>query len=283
MKTHIIKFIVLLITLLVTIPLATALAQHFPADSTSRQLPLKLNHAEPLYIDLIRDLGARKGEKEWNFGMGLTDHLDFDKYEMLVEYEWAPVDRLGLEIEVPVSIYSPNISDRRNSRPSDRIEGLKTAAQYTFLVNEKHQTSMALGYINELEFYNLNELSVSKMLMGNKYNPFLVVAKRLTPKLHSLIYTGPQISQHFKTGHWESSFDINSNLHYMLPESRNFIGVELNKSFQAGNFDMVVRPQMRVSLMDNLIVGLVAGVPVTRYNERMSCFFRLIYEPGHSH
>ena len=43
--------------------------------------PDKVLHAEPLYIDLIRDLGARKGEKEWNFGYGLTDFNDFDEYE----------------------------------------------------------------------------------------------------------------------------------------------------------------------------------------------------------
>jgi len=48
---------------------------------------LKLLHAEPLYIDLIRDLGARKGEKEWNVGLGLTDNQNFDAYEALVEYE----------------------------------------------------------------------------------------------------------------------------------------------------------------------------------------------------
>ena len=31
-----------------------------------KKAPLKLHHAEPLYIDLKRDLGARKGESEWN-------------------------------------------------------------------------------------------------------------------------------------------------------------------------------------------------------------------------
>ena len=70
--------------------------------------PLKLLHAEPLYIDLIRDLGARKGEREWNIGMGLTDNLNFDEVELLVEYEWAPINRLGLEVEVPISFYSKN-------------------------------------------------------------------------------------------------------------------------------------------------------------------------------
>jgi hypothetical protein len=48
----------------------------------------KVLHAEPLYIDLIRDLGARKGEKEWNFGLGLTDRNKGDMYTALIEYEW---------------------------------------------------------------------------------------------------------------------------------------------------------------------------------------------------
>ena len=60
--------------------------------------PDKVLHAEPLYIDLIRDLGARKGEKEWNVGLGLTDNLKFDAYEALIEYELAPIDRLGFEV-----------------------------------------------------------------------------------------------------------------------------------------------------------------------------------------
>jgi len=68
--------------------------------------PDKVFHAEPLFIDLIRDLGARKGEKEWNIGLGLTDNLKFDSYGALIEYEWAPINRLGLEVELPFTIYS---------------------------------------------------------------------------------------------------------------------------------------------------------------------------------
>ena len=57
-----------------------------------KNLPNKVTHAEPLYIDLIRDLGARKGEREWNVGLGLTDRSDYDEYITLVEYEWAPIE-----------------------------------------------------------------------------------------------------------------------------------------------------------------------------------------------
>jgi hypothetical protein len=86
-------------------------------------------------------------------GAGITDNLDFDAYEFLVEYEWAVADRLGLEVEVPMTLFSRNSLNRgRRERPEDRIESLKLAAQYTFLVSKKLQTSLALGNIVEFEF-----------------------------------------------------------------------------------------------------------------------------------
>lgn len=33
--------------------------------------PINMLHARPLYIDLIRDLGALEGEKEWNTELDL--------------------------------------------------------------------------------------------------------------------------------------------------------------------------------------------------------------------
>ena len=101
----------------------------------------KLLHAEPLFIDLIRDLGARKGEREWNLGFGLTDNLGYDAYKMLVEYEFAPIDRLGFEVEVPVTLYAPQRNGRDNGRPADRVESLKLATQWTFLVSERAKRS----------------------------------------------------------------------------------------------------------------------------------------------
>jgi hypothetical protein len=113
--------------------------------------PDKVLHAEPLYIDLIRDLGARKGEKEWNVGVDLTDNLKFDAYEALIEYEWAPIDRLGFEIELPFTFYSPQSGIKRDSIPSNSLNSIKIATQWTFLVSTPMATSMAIGYINEFE------------------------------------------------------------------------------------------------------------------------------------
>jgi hypothetical protein len=273
----------IIFALLLPIYCTQLFAQTISEDSTDPNLPLKLEHAEPLYIDLIRDLGARRGEKEWNVGMGLTDKLNVDEYELLVEYEWAPVNRLGLEVEVPVTIYSPNSKLGNGLKPSNRVESLKTAFQYTFLVSERMQTSMAFGYINELVLTDLNEISARNLLTGNIFNPFLIAAKRLGSNFHSLLYTGPRIERIFGSRDVHSSFEVNSNVHYMLPNSRNFIGIEVNKVLERNNFDMVIRPQMRVSIQDNLLLGLVTGIPVSKRHERLSTFIRLIYEPGHRH
>jgi hypothetical protein len=247
---------------------------------TNRE-PLKINHAEPLYIDLIRDLGARKGEKEWNVGLGMTDKLNYDSYQMLVEYEFAPVNRLGVEFEVPVTLYSRAVSPEKT--PSSRVESLKSAVQYTFLVHEKARLSAAVGYINELELVDLDKVGRSPLIKGNRFNPFLVVAKRLGGDFHSLLYTGPQCTYHFPERSWHRSFEVNSNLHYMIPGTRNFVGMEVNKVFMRDDFSMVIRPQMRLSIVDNLLIGIVPGIPVSKRQERLSAFVRLIYEPKERH
>lgn len=242
--------------------------------------PYKVLHAEPLYIDLIRDLGARKGEKEWNLGLGLTDNLKFDSYEALIEYEWAPMDRLGLEVELPFTFYSPMNGSVRDSVPSNQLNSLKIAAQWSFFVSEPMALSMAIGYINEFELSDFKTFG-SPFIKGNVYNPFLVVAKRWGNNIHSLIYTGPMFEQDFVTNGFHTSYDINTSFHYMISGTRNFMGVEFNKTFGQGDFDMTIRPQMRLGIADNLLIGIVAGIPVSRENQRLSSFVRLIWEPGH--
>ncbi len=244
--------------------------------------PDKVLHAEPLYIDLIRDLGARKGEKEWNIGLGLTDNLKFDSYEALIEYEWAPIDRLGLEVELPFTFYAPQNGIESDSIPSNSLNSIKIATQWSFFVSEPMATSMAIGYINEFELSDFRNFG-SPFIKGNIYNPFFVVAKRWGNNFHSLIYTGPVIEQNFVTNKFHTTYDINTSFHYMITGTRNFIGVEFNKTIDNSDFDMTIRPQMRLGIADNLLIGIVAGIPVSRENERLSSFVRLIWEPKHKH
>ncbi len=246
--------------------------------------PKKVLHAEPLFIDLIRDLGARKGEKEWNVGLGLTDNNDFDSYTALIEYEFAPVHRLGLEVELPFTFYYRNNGKTsRDSIPPNRLNSLKLAGQYTFLVSERLKTSLAIGYIHEFELSPFKSYHKEKVWMGNVYNPFFVAAKRWGSNFHTLVYAGPYITHHLKHEANDTRWQINTSVHCMIPGTKNFIGVEYNKELINKDFDMTIRPQLRLSMADNLMVGIVAGVPISRENQRLSTFVRLIYEPKHKH
>ena len=140
---------------------------------------------------------------------------------------------------------------------------------------------MALGYIHEFELTTFNNYGKNDLLKGNLYNPFFVAAKRWGNNFHTLLYTGPSILNLYAGNTWQTSWQVNSSFHYMITGTRNFIGIELNKNFQEGDFDMTIRPQMRMGLADNIMVGIVAGIPVSRENERLSAFLRLIYEPKH--
>lgn len=246
----------------------------------NNKLKDKVLHAEPLYIDLIRDLGARKGEREWNVGMGLFDNANYDEYKALVEYEWAPVDRLGLEIELPFSFYYP--TNDSSDAPSSTLNSLKVAGQYSFLVSEKASTSLAIGYIHEFILPGFKSYGKASALSGFIYNPFFIAAKRWGTNFHTLLYTGPMIEQEFNHQHLDIHWQINSNIHYMIPGTRNFVGIEFNKEVQQnGDFNMTIRPQMRLAINENLLVGIVTGIPVNRENQRFSSFLRLIYEPPH--
>lgn len=261
-----------------TVPLSnTRTDSLYIAEIEDSTLKPKVLHAEPLYIDLIRDLGARKGEKEWNVGVGLTDNNNYDKYTALIEYEWAPVDRLGLEVELPFSFYYP--VEGTTNMPGNKLNSIKMAAQWTFLVSEKAKTSMAVGYIHEFELADFKAYKNEKLFIGNIYNPFLVVAKRWGQNFHTLIYTGPQFVHYFEDNDIHTVWQVNSNVHYMIPGTRNFVGIEFNKTITGNDFDMTIRPQMRVGISKQLLAGIVTGIPISRENERFSSFIRLIYEP----
>lgn len=240
----------------------------------------KVLHAEPLYIDLIRDLGAHKGEREWNIGMGLKDNLLYDIYEALIEYEWAPVDRLGLEVELPFTFIAPMNGYENDTLPQSRMESLKLAAQWTFLVSPRHNLSLALGYIHEFEFAPLKSFG-NPLFTGNIYNPFFIAAKRFGNNYHTLVYTGPRIEQEFSTKRWHTAYEINSNFHYMITGTRNFIGLEINKQIVHNHLNMTLRPQIRVGVADNFLIGIITGIPMSRESQRLSSFVRIIWEPGH--
>jgi len=239
----------------------------------------KVLHAEPLFIDLIRDLGARKGEREWNLGFGINPRKEYDQYESLVEYEWAPIDRLGLEIEFPFSFYFP--SNGTALAPRNKLNSVKLAAQWSFLVSQKFSSSLALGYIHEFELNTFNNYGKERLFTGNIFNPFFVAAKRWGNNFHTLLYTGPAFLQEYGHGKINMQWEMHSNFHYMISGTRNFVGLEVNKYFSADNNSITLRPQMRLGITEQMMLGIVTGISLGNQNERLSMFLRLIYEPKH--
>lgn len=249
-------------------------------DSTKKdkKLPPKVEHAEPLFNDIMRDLGARKGEAEINMGFGLADHTDYVEYFGFVEYEWAVANRLGLEVEIPFS-FNKRIGPVNAKIPNNRIEGIKLASQYTYYVNEKTQTSMAVAYVHEFELNYLNKLDEDRFFTGMRMNPLLLIARRFN-NINTMIFGGPVFNMEFEERKTHTSGTINASVLYQLPRTKHFIGIENNMDFRRDNFHYMLRPQIKVALLHNLAVGLVTGVPITSAKEvRMDFLTRVIWEP----
>lgn len=249
------------------------------AQVTDSLLPAKIRHIEPLFVDLIRDLGARKGEQEWNIGLGsahLNDHVELTT---LVEYEFAPINRLGFEIEIPFT-FSFAAKEQQEPLPGNRLDGLKLATQYTFLVAPRFHTSAAIGYMNEFELTSFNRYGKEQLVRANLMHPFLVVAKSWKNNLHTMLITGPEWEKELHSRKTEKFYHLNGSVHYVVPSTKSVIGVEVNSLFAAAFTSVVIRPQMRITVSANSKIGLVAGIPTDTRYDSYSFFVRWIYEPG---
>lgn len=199
----------------------------------------------------------------------------------MVEYEWGPIDRVGLEVEVPFTFSTPINRTPKDSIPADSVESFTVVGQGSFLVNEKRATSMAIGYIHEFLFSDLKQFG-NTFINGHLFNPFFVVAKRWGNNFLTLLYTGPVVEQLKGMDKPAFSFEINSNIHYMIKGTRNFIGLEVNKQVIDQRMFATLRPQMRLGISEHFLIGIVACILVSRENERLSYFARIIWEPGNS-
>lgn len=249
-------------------------------DSLTKRLPVKIHHAEPIYMDLIRDLGARKGEKELNLGWGMENKSGYVANTGFFEYEFSPVNRLGLEVEVPFTFYKPAFEHKEGDEmPRNRMEGVKLASQYTFLVAPKYGMSMAIGYIHEFKAHSFYSLSHgSAPIKGHSMSPFFVVAKRWGKHVHSMIYTGPEWEFTSGESKPERYYQVNASMHYEFGGTGNLLGVEVNQEYLGTQAETVVRPQIKLALTPNLALGIVTGIPLNLKDHGVSILARVIYE-----
>lgn len=240
--------------------------------------PLKLKHAEPLYMDLIRDLGARKGEKEINLGLNYAGDDGYSELGGFMEYEFAVANRWGMEVEADLSFYNIYHEMQAADVPHNRIESLKWANQFTFLVSAKWQTSMAIALIHEFRFHSFNSIRQQHRLMkGTAENAVLIMAKRWGKHIHSLIYTGPEWFFSSGTVNDYLGYQLHSSVHYVW-RGGHFVGIECNQEKDQIGWQTVFHPQVKFSITNEFAIGLVTGVPLGNATENISFMTRLVWE-----
>ncbi len=261
-------------TCFLVVAIAVLVVNGFAQTNTK---PDKVSHAEPLYFDLVRDLGARKGEKEFNVGADFTNIRNYNEHVILAEYEFAPINRLGFEIETDFSFFKRTADNVEI--PNHKLECLRLSAQYSFLVSQKLKTTLAVGYTQIIEFTEFKNYGKSNLFTGTVYNPFFVAAKRWGDNFHTLVYTCPLFEHDFATNNLAINWQINTSFLYTIPQTKHFMGVELNKEINHGKFEMTVRPQVKIKLNKQVALGFVTGIPINKSNGSCSSFLRIIYEP----
>jgi len=272
-----------------------AFAQEISTENNEQK---ELKHYMPLYLDIPAEMNVKKGYQEINIAGGFADFKNFSGVRTLVEYDFAPIDNLGFEIEVPfIFVNNKNNSSaellaeeghehmaaQEEGAASEDAMALRIGFNYTFLKLPQAKATFSAGYFNELETSPFKEFG-KPLFIANVYNPFIAAAKIWGSRLHSMIYTGPAIKQEFKSDETKTQYRFNTILSYRFGkgEKENFAGLECNQTF--GSEDkpqMILRPQVQVELNERLKLGIVAGIPVKTSNDlNGSAFLRLIYSPG---
>lgn len=272
----------LLIVLLI-VSFRDSLAQ----DNKEKTAP---EHYMPMYLDMPAELNVRKGYKEINIGYGMANFRDFSGIRSILEYDFAPINNLGFEIEIPFIFINNKYAQPTNGSLQDIIvpeEGgnvqsamaLRLGFNYTIHSFQKAKASISIGYFNEFESSPFVHFG-KPIIEGNVYNPFFSVAKIWGKKFHTMIYAGTATRQEFGNSKTRTVIRFNPTISYRLRKD-NFIALEVNHTWakeEAGQ--MVLRPQVLVQIAPKWKCGFVGGVPVETNNHlKISGILRLIYSP----
>lgn len=240
----------------------------------------KVKHAEPVYDDLITDLRAKKGANELNVNFGYRnmeerDHLALSR----LEFEYVPIDKLGFEIILPYTAYFANPNADLQER-DNRIEFLQWGGQYTFYSSVENGISLALGFENTFGREDEYEPeSTSGFTVENiRYMPLLIAAKNWKDTWFLLFSGGTELNHDLSDNDVGFEHQLTTAFHYGFSEDDHFIGVELNKSLEEGDFEMMIRPQFILEISDSFTLGSSVGIPISVPDTRWTAFLRLAYE-----
>lgn len=255
----------------------------------------EIKHYMPLYLDIPAEMNVKKGYQEINIAGGYADFKNFNGVRSLIEYDFAPIDKLGFEIEIPFIFVHNKLENHENISSENESEhiiipeeggaaedamALRVGFNYTFLTLPQTKTSISVGYFNELETSAFSNFG-KPLFVANVYNPFIAAAKIWGERFHPMIYAGPAIKQEFKSDETKTQYRFNTILSYRFGkgEKESFAGLECNQTFGAADKpQMVLRPQVQLQMSDNCKIGIIAGIPTKTSNDlNGSGFLRLIY------
>jgi hypothetical protein len=184
---------------------------------------------EPMVFDLVRPLGAEKGELEMNT---LVQYSPHGVVEWAPEIEFAPRDGLAFELEFPFE--------------NTTFQEYKIAAQGTFGVFRKHFIHgwQAIGRYDKHEAsYSGDLLYLNGYSSPSHWSVFNMAGIRIGDEDKKIKPTGL----------------MNTSLFYVMSE-RFTAGVEWDNEFNSSKrWGYMVAPQLHVDLNRNLSIQLGAG------------------------
>lgn len=183
---------------------------------------------EPLVFDLVRHLDAKKGEAEFNTLFIQEQSSRFSQLQYSPEFEYAPIDRLAFEVELPM-------------RPGLRVDGWKAAVQWTIGCVDKELFQHGIQGMVKREF----ETS------SYQYTPMYIVASRFAKRWSTVLMFGAQLTDgaHEKLS---SRFMNNLSMFYDYNDQVE-LAVESNLEGLGSTFESLrITPQIHFELEDKL-------------------------------
>lgn len=207
---------------------------------------------EPLLFDLVRPLGAKKGELEVNTVLSQDNHGG--PLEWAPEIEYAIADGLAFELELP----------SENSRLTDYKMALQGTLSHNF-----NNPNLIQGW----------QVVTQKNRDSNQYtaDALYINGIRLNQKWSTLNMLGIRKTAFSAAGRYVTL--VNNNIFYDLNPKLTF-GVELNHEiYPSGQWRYRLTPQIHRDINSNFT--LQAGLSFSRLNERrtteQALALRLIY------
>lgn len=187
---------------------------------------------EPMVFDLVRELGARKGELEINvlaefpLNNASTRHI-----EWAPEIEYAVWDNFAVEFELPIE--------------DDTLEALKAALQYTFGKSKSgnfiHGAQFMVEKIRKTDKWDLSLLYIPAYRFNETWSVLAMLGLRQQVGSDSLNKT--------------TTLLVNASVFAEISE-RLTLGLEFNNS-DPGNFDeeeeleLLAMPQVHIEFSDH--------------------------------